>query len=221
MYARRLSLTTGTTTVGIVFRDGVVLAADKRASAGFVISSKRVKKIVEIAPKIYMTTSGLVSDCQILARWLSNHLKMKRYVLGREPLVKEAANLLSVILHSWFKSLLPFVSHLLVAGVDKTGPHLYFLDHTGAVNSAKFLASGSGSPIAYSILEQYYREDLTEEEAVRLAIRAVASAIKRDAATGDGIDVVVIKRDGARTLPPDEVEKYLREIGLSRIEREG
>ena len=222
-YKKISPLITGTTTVGIVFKDGVILAADKRASAEYVISSKRAKKIIEITPRIYITISGLVADCQILARWLRQHLKQRYIIIKREPLVKEAASLLSLVMHSYFKQLLPFISHFLIAGYDRCGPHLYFLDHTGSVNEARigFFSSGSGSPIAYSILETYYNKEMTEEEAIKLAIRAIASAIRRDAATGDGIDCVVITKEGGRRLKPEEIEKYLKEVGLSRIEREG
>ena len=202
----------GTTTVGITFKDGVVLAADKRASAGTFIASKVAKKIHPITRRIAFTISGLVADAQILVRWMKNYMNRLTLMRGREPTVREVANLVSVVMHDYFKSLSPFITHLLIGGYDRRGPHIYFLDHAGGVQEDKYLATGSGSPIAMGILESGYRDDLAEDEAILLALRALSAAMKRDTATGDGIDLVVIKKEGIRTFTPKEIDELLKKI---------
>jgi len=202
----------GTTTVGLVFKDGVVIAADKRASAGTFIASRRAQKIYAITNKIVFTTSGLVADAQILVRWIQNHIRRLTIEREREPLVREVANLTSILMHNYFKSLLPFQVHFIIGGLDVLGPHIFFLDHSGAVQEDKFMATGSGSPIAFGVLEAYYKDRMDQEEAIMLALRALRSAIRRDAATGDGIDLAVITEKGIRFFKPEEIDAYLADL---------
>ncbi|MHA1589904.1 MAG: proteasome subunit beta [Candidatus Njordarchaeales archaeon] len=202
----------GTTTVGVIFRDGVVIAADKRASAGTFIASKKAQKIYAIADRIVFTTSGLVADAQILVRWIQNHVRRLTIERERPPLVKEVANLTAILLHNYFRSLLPFQVHFIIAGLDTFGPHIFFLDHSGAVQEDKFMATGSGSPIAFGVLEAYYKESMAEEEAIRLVLRALRSAIRRDTATGDGIDLAVVTKEGIKFFKPSEIDAYLKDL---------
>jgi len=209
----------GTTTVGLVFRDGVVIAADKRASAGTFIASKKAQKIHPITDKIVFTISGLVADAQILVKWIRNYIRRISIERDRPPLVREVASVTSVLLHTNFRSLLPFLVHFIIGGIDQLGPHIFFLDHTGAAHEDKFMATGSGSPVAYGVLEANYREGIDEDEAVKLALRALRSAIRRDTATGDGIDLVVVKGDGLRFFKPEEIDRYLAD--LDKVIHEG
>jgi len=209
----------GTTTVGVTYPRGVVIAADKRASAGTFIASKKAQKIHPITDNIVFTISGLVADAQILVKWIRNHVKRMSIEQNRPPLVKEVANLTSMLLHNYFRTLIPFMVHFIIGGIDPTGPHIFFLDHTGGAQEDKFISTGSGSPVAYGVLEAEYRRDLTEEDAIKLALRALRSAIKRDAATGDGIDLAVITREGVKVFKPEEIEKYLKDLDV--ILREG
>jgi len=202
----------GTTTVGVVFKDGVVIAADKRASAGTFIASKMAKKVHPITDRIIFTISGLVADAQILIKWIRNYVQRISLERERPPLVKEVASLTSVLLHNNFRSLLPFMVHFIIGGIDQFGPHIYFLDHVGSVHEGKYMSTGSGSPVAYGVLESEYRPDLDERSAISLALRALRSAIKRDAATGDGIDLVVIRPEGYRFFKPNEIEEYLKDL---------
>ncbi len=182
-----------TTTVGLVIRDYVVLAADRRATAGYYIAHKHTRKIVKITDYMAMTTSGLVADAQALADMLREELRYYDVTLGRRPSVEAAANILSAIIYS-VSRLYPYIVQLLLGGYD-TAPRLYMIDWFGTVTSEKYTATGSGSPIALGVIEEGYREDLSLREAIDLAVRAVRSAMERDTATGNGIDVVAIGRD--------------------------
>jgi len=182
----------GTTTVGLIAGDYVVLAADKRATAGTLIASRRVKKIVKITDRAAMTVSGLVADAQALADILREEARFYELTNGVKLSIKGLATLLSNILFSskWF----PYLVQLIVGGYD-VKPRLYTLDPYGSITEDQYTATGSGSPVAYGVLEDYYREDLTVDEAIEVAKRALKSAILRDSATGDGIDVVIIGKD--------------------------
>ncbi len=183
----------GTTTVGLVAGDHVVLAADKRATAGFFIASRKVKKIVKITDYAAMTISGLVADAQTLAEFVREEAKFYELTYNVKPSVKWIANLLSTILFSskWF----PYIVQLIVGGYD-VKPRIYTLDPYGSITEEKYTATGSGSPVAIGIIESEYREDLTLDEAMQLAAKAVKAATLRDVASGDGVDVLAIGKDG-------------------------
>ncbi|MEB3779145.1 MAG: archaeal proteasome endopeptidase complex subunit beta [Desulfurococcales archaeon] len=179
----------GTTTVGIIAGDKVILAADKRATAGMLIASRTVKKIVRLTDYSAMTMSGLVADAQALAEIIRGETRLYELTNGAKLSVRGIATLLSNILFSskWF----PYIVQLIVGGYD-TKPRLYTLDPYGSVTEERYTATGSGSPVAYGVLEESYRDDLSVDEAVEIAARAIRSAILRDAATGDGVDVAII-----------------------------
>lgn len=201
----------GTTTIGLVFKGGVVLGADRRASAGYLIASKRATKIHKITDYAAMTISGAVADAQVLVRWLQARAQTFRLNVERDPTILELVNLLSNVMHSYFKRLIPFVNHFIVAGIDALGSHIIFLDHAGSMQEEKFIATGSGSPIALGVLEDGFRDDLTQDEAIRLALAALRSAILRDVFSGDGLDLAIISHDkGFRKLSPDEINRYIR-----------
>ena len=182
----------GTTTVGLVIRDYVVLAADKRATAGFTIASRSVKKIVKITDYSAMTISGLVADAQALADMVREEARYYELSSGKRLSIYGMATLLANVLSS--SKYFPYLVQLLIGGYD-VAPRLYAIDPYGGVTEEKVTATGSGSPVALGVLEKDYSEDLDLESAVKLAADAVRSAILRDAATGDGIDVTIIGRD--------------------------
>ncbi len=185
-------LTTGTTTVGLTTKDGVVLAADKRATAGFLIASRRAKKIIKLTGYAAMTISGLVADAQALADIVKEEASLYEKTYRKRLSIKGLATVLSNILFSskWY----PYIVQLIVAGYD-IKPRIYTLDPYGSITEEKFTSTGSGSPVALGVLENEYKEDLEIDKAMDLAVRAVGAAISRDAATGDGVDVVVISKD--------------------------
>nr|WP_236698189.1 archaeal proteasome endopeptidase complex subunit beta [Pyrodictium occultum] len=179
----------GTTTVGLRVRDYVVLAADRRATAGYYVAHKRTRKIIRIADYMAVTTAGLVADAQMLAEWLSSHLHYYSMVTGKRMSVSAAAQYLAAILHS--SRLYPYIVQLLLGGYDDR-PRLYNIDWFGSMTEERYVATGSGSPTAIGVIEDGYREDMSLEDAVSLARRAVLSATRRDAFSGNGIDIVAI-----------------------------
>ncbi|MCD6448166.1 MAG: archaeal proteasome endopeptidase complex subunit beta [Thermoplasmata archaeon] len=202
----------GTTTLGLVFKDGIVAAAEHRATMGTLIAHKVAKKIFKIDEHMLLTTAGLVGDAQLLARFL--RVEAELYKLEREETmpVKGAATLMANILNQ--RKFYPYYVQLIIAGVDNTGPHIFSLDAAGGAIEDIYTTTGSGSPYVFGVLEDHYRKDMTEEEAIDLAIRAMTAAMKRDAASGDGMDVVVITKKGYRELSDEEIEERKEKLGL-------
>lgn len=201
----------GTTTVGIVCSDGVVLATERRATMGNFIASKTAKKIYQIDDLVGMTTAGSVGDAQQIVRLIS--VESQLYKMRRqEPMtIKGITTLLSNLLSG--QRYYPLMVQLLIGGVDKNGPGMYSLDAIGGtIEETKAVSTGSGSPIAYGVLEDRYKEDITVEEGVGLAIRALHNAMKRDSASGEGIDVVMITKDRYYRLDEKDVEKRRAEL---------
>jgi len=198
----------GTTTIGIVFADGVILATEKRATMGLMIASKKAKKVYQVADRIGMTTAGGVGDAQQLARILNVECNLYQIRRSRPITVGATATLLSNYLNQ--NRYFPYYVQLLVGGVDEKGPSVYSVDAMGgATKEEEIVATGSGSPMAYGVLEDRYKPGMTEEQAVEIAVRGLKSAMKRDAGSGEGIHVVVITKDKFQTLSEDTIKKYL------------
>jgi proteasome beta subunit len=203
----------GTTTLGIVFAGGVVLATEKRATMGYMIASKKAKKVYQIAERIGMTTAGGVGDAQQLARILTVECNLYQIRRSRPITVGAAATLLSNYLNQ--NRFYPFYVQLLVGGVDEHGPSVYSVDAMGgATKEEEIVATGSGSPMAYGVLEDRFRKDLPEGEAIDIAVRSLKSAMKRDAGSGEGVQVVVITKDKYEVLGEDALRKYLGKNGV-------
>ncbi len=186
-----------TTTVGLVVGDYVVLAADKRATAGVGIYHKRVKKIMRIDDYIAMTISGLVADAEFIVENIRFLVKKYRLDTGRSIRVGSLANYLSLLLNNYLRKY-PYIVQLLLGGYDRDGASLYYLDLYGSISREKYMATGSGSPVAFGVLEEGYNEDLDLDKAVELAYKAVSSAVLRDGFSGEGVDIVVIGPDTYR-----------------------
>ncbi len=197
---------TGTTTVGIVCKDAVVLAADKKSTMGFLVASKDTEKILQLDDHIAMTTAGVSGDTQALHRYIRAELKLYKLKEERRIPVEAAANLIANILYA--RRFYPYIVQLIVGGYD-TQPRLYSFDMAGAIQEEKeYFSTGSGSPTAFGVLEDKYQPDMSVEEAKKLAVRAVRAATKRDVASGGrGIDVVVIDKEGFHRVPENEVKK--------------
>ncbi|NLO77686.1 MAG: archaeal proteasome endopeptidase complex subunit beta [Methanomicrobiales archaeon] len=187
-------VTKSTTTVGLVFHDGVVLATERRATMGTMIASKRAKKVYQIADRIGMTIAGGVGDAQTLARLMQVECSLYQIRRGREMTVGAAASLLSNVLNQ--NRYYPYYVQLLVGGFDVNGPSVYSVDAMGgASKESDIVSTGSGSPFAYGVLEDRFEEDMDEETAKSLAIRALRAAIRRDSASGESMSIVVITKD--------------------------
>ena len=188
-------LKTGTTTVGVVCKDGVVIAADKRATAGNLIVDKRAEKVHLINENVAVTIAGTVSDAQLLIKLIRAELKLKEIRTSKLPSMKESANLLGGLLYSNIRrpSMLPGIAHFLMGGKDKLGTHLYDLFPDGSVTKVRdFISSGSGSVFAYGVLETQWNPEITIEEAIPLVTKAINTAIRRDSCSGNGLDVVAV-----------------------------
>jgi proteasome beta subunit len=192
-------LKTGTTTVAIIAKDCVIMAADRRATAGTMIADKTVDKVKPVTKYIVVTTAGSVSDLQLLFKYLSAELKIKHIRGGREPTIREAANLLS----SWVYHLIRSsggVAHFLIGGYDDA-PKLFDVFPDGSLmEQNEYVTSGSGSVFALGVLEAQYKKNMTQEEGVQLIIRAMNASLARDSASGNGIDVYVIDKSGNKRV---------------------
>jgi len=184
----------GTTTVGLICRDSVVLASEKRATMGSFIASKAARKIYQIDDRMGMTTAGIVGDAQTLVRLVSVEARLYK-TRRQEPMtVKAMTTLLSNVLSG--QRMFPYLVQLLVGGIDRNGAHIYSVDPFGGnTDEREIAATGSGSPIAYGVLEDKYSADMSLEEGVALATQALRSAMKRDSASGEEIEIVTITKD--------------------------
>jgi len=194
---------TGTTTVALVCKDGVVLCADKRVTSGYLVAYKKYEKIVQITDNIAVTVAGTVSDVQLLTKLLRAELKLKDLRTNREVMVKEAVNLLSSMVYNNIRkmSMIPGISHFVLGGKDKEGIHAYDIGADGSTTYIdEYTSSGSGSVMAYGVLETLYKKDMTVEEGVKLGAKAINAAVQRDIASGNGIDIVSITKDGAKKV---------------------
>jgi proteasome beta subunit len=186
----------GATTIGVVCKDGVILASEKRVSYGYMVVSKGGKKVFKITENIGAACAGLVSDMQILVREVEAYANLFSLDVGRTITVRSAAKLMSNLLFN--RRLAPLITQTIVGGTDDEGASLYVLDILGSVIPDKYAVVGSGTEIAMGVLEEGYRENLTMEEAKDLVVRSIKSAISRDVMSGDGIDFLFITKDGTK-----------------------
>jgi proteasome beta subunit len=203
----------GTTTVGLVCSDGVVLATDTRVTAGGFIAHRRGKKLLKIDDNIAMTISGGVADAQNVVDTLKYYTNLYRMERGRPMPVKAAAQVVSNMLFS--SRLYPFIADVLVGGVDTTGGSIYNVDIFGSINNEKMMATGSGSPVAYGVLESEFKEGLTVAKAYPLAAKAIIAATKRNVATGDHFDVAILDKQGFREISEEEKGRLLAQFTSS------
>jgi proteasome beta subunit len=184
----------GATTVGVVFHDGVILASEKRVAYGYLIVSKGVKKVFKITDQIGAACAGLVGDMQILAREVEAQANLYSMDVGRKIPVRAAAKLTANILFN--RRYAPLITQTIVGGLDEEGPSLFVLDVLGSLIPDKYAVVGSGTEIAIGIVEEGYKEGMKLKDAKDLVTRAIKSAISRDVMSGDGIDFLIITKEG-------------------------
>ncbi len=194
----------GTTTVAVVCKGGIVMAADRRATAGGLIVNKKTEKVQLITDTMAITMAGTVSDAQLLTKLIKAEVNLKKIRTGRMPSVKETANLLANMVYSNIRkfSIIPGIAHFLMGGVDDEGYHVYDIFADGSVTEIDdYITSGSGSVMAYGVFETLYKKDLSLDEGVKLAVKCINAAIQRDSYSGNGIDVVTItKAEGVKKV---------------------
>jgi proteasome beta subunit len=196
----------GTTTIGVVCEDGVILGSDSRVTMGYYVAHKHGKKVYQIDEHLAMTIAGSVADAQKAVDILITNARLYRVNLGRPLPVSSAARLLSNLLFSVRGALL---AQVLVGGVDDTGSHVFSIDPFGSLTEEKCVSTGSGSPVAYGILEDKYREGASVKEMLPVIVKAVNAAMKRDSASGDGFNIAVIDSKGYRELGEKEKKQLL------------
>jgi len=184
----------GATTIGAVFNDGVILASEKRVAYGYLIVSKGVKKVFKITEQIGAACAGLVGDMQILTREVEAQANLYSMDVGRKVSVRSAAKLMANILFN--RRYAPLITQTIVGGLDEEGPSLYVLDVLGSLIPDKYAAVGSGTELAIGVLEEGYNESMKLKEIKELVTHAIKSAISRDVMSGDGIDFLIITKDG-------------------------
>jgi proteasome beta subunit len=195
----------GTTTVGIVCKDGVILGSDTQAIY-YYIASKNVRKILKIDDMIGVTISGTLGDPQALLRVIKAEATLYKFRREESISVKGITTLLARILNE--QRFFPYLTILIVGGVDRRGPQMFTLDPLGGqIEEKKFASTGSGSIVAYGVLEDRYRENMSIDEGIDLTIRALHNALKRDSGSGGGIDIVKITPEGYVKLEESEVKK--------------
>ncbi|MBI5060706.1 MAG: archaeal proteasome endopeptidase complex subunit beta [Candidatus Aenigmarchaeota archaeon] len=201
-------LETGTTTVGIVCKDAVVVAAESKSTMGYLVSSKNAQKVYQVDDKIAVTTAGGAGDTQAVIRMLKAEINLYKTTRNTEFTVKAAGTLLANLLNA--NRYYPYIAMLIIAGHDKEGFHLYTIDPVGGLEEDKYAATGSGSPMAYGVLENEYREGMARDEGVRLLVRSIRSARERDIFSGGRINVIVIDKNGLEVVPEEKIREFAK-----------
>jgi proteasome beta subunit len=186
----------GATTVGIVCKDGVILASERRVNYGYFIMSKSGKKVFKIADTVGAACAGIIADMQILVREVAAHLNIYSYEREQSVTVRTAAKLMGSLLFE--RRYFPYLAQTIVGGADETGNKLYVLDPLGSVIEDKFTSVGSGSEIAMGLLESEFKEGISLDDGRALARKAIKAASARDIASGEGIDMLIITSTGLK-----------------------
>jgi proteasome beta subunit len=193
----------GTTTCALTCKDGVVLAADTRASAGLFIADRHVMKIQKVDRHLAMTIAGGVADAQNLVDTMRYNSNLYRFQNKELMPVKSAARLCSNVLFN--QRYFPYYVQIIMAGYTHgEGSQIYNIDLFGSMTTEKFISTGSGSPVAYGYLESEFKDGMSVNDAYKVAMQAIAAAIRRNAGTGDNINVVIIDNNGYRELTKEQ-----------------
>lgn len=212
---KKSMLKTGTSILGIVCTDGVVLASDRQVSAGNIVMSKDFQKIIQINDYLLTAITGSVSDAQFLMRLVSAELRIKEIKNKRRPTVKESASLLSMITYRSIRnpSMIPSIVGTLVAGVDEDGKSkLYSVEPAGGISEVKDYDAnfGSGMPYILGLLERGYKNDMNVKQGVQLAIEALKSSTQRDTGSGYGIDIYTFTKEGVKKVVSQEIQSVFK-----------
>jgi len=203
-----MEMKTGTTTLGLIYKDGVILAADKRVSADHIVAHKNAEKVNKLSDRIGITIAGLVADAQELIKIMQSEIELHDIRAGKPMSTDAAVGLLGSILFNNRMSLNIFYAEFIVGGYDDK-PKLFTLDEVGSQAPDKYTVTGSGGVFALGVLQAEYKDDMDEEEAIKLAYRAINTAMQRDVYTGEAVDIAIINKKGYRKLTQEEIEKIV------------
>ncbi|MCL2509841.1 MAG: proteasome subunit beta [Methanomassiliicoccaceae archaeon] len=201
-------LKTGTTTIGMKVKDGVVIASDQRATMGNIIAHSDVQKVYQISDNLGMTIAGVVGDAQLVVRYIQSEVSIYSMKRGSPMSVTAAATLVANVMRNGF------YLGLIVAGHDTTGGHVFSIDAAGGYIEDKFVSIGSGSTVALGSLEASYKANMSKKDAIDVAITALNSARRRDSATGDGMLISFIGPKGYEEIPQDQIKARCGELGF-------
>ncbi|XP_063000781.1 proteasome subunit beta type-7 [Elgaria multicarinata webbii] len=192
---------TGTTIAGVVFKDGIVLGADTRATEGMVVADKNCSKIHYISPNIYCCGAGTAADTEMTTQMISSNMELHSLSTGRLPRVVTANRMLKQML---FRYQGYIGAALVLGGVDVTGAHLYSIYPHGSTDKLPYVTMGSGSLAAMAVFEDKFKPDMEEEAAKQLVRDAIAAGIYNDLGSGSNIDLCVLRKDKLDFLRPYE-----------------
>lgn len=202
------TLKTGTTTIGLKLKDGVILASDQRATMGNLIAHSHVQKVYQLADNLGMTIAGVVGDAQLMVRYMQSEIAIYSMKKGAPMSVNAAATLLATVIRQGF------YLGTIVGGYDSTGGHIFSIDGAGGYIEDNVMSVGSGSTFALGALEALYKDGMTKDEGIDAAITALNSARRRDNCTGDGMLVSYIGPDGYESIPRDEIVSRCTRLGF-------
>ncbi|MFX1235671.1 MAG: proteasome subunit beta [Promethearchaeota archaeon] len=186
----------GAASIAVKCKDGVVLGSDRRATWGYTVINKSTQKVFKITDHIGLCAYGLIGDFQILVKILRAQANLYELDASERINTQSLAKLVSNFLYS--RKMMPLYTNLVVAGMDKDGPKLYTLDAIGSLIPDDYGAAGTGMLFSYGILEAEYKKDMTVMEGEKLVEKTIRNAIKRDAMSGNGIDLLIITKDGTK-----------------------
>lgn len=210
-------LTSGTSLVGIVCKGGIVMAGDRKTTAGgHIVMSKNTQKVTAITDYLVISGTGTASDIELAKKLIKAQLKLKELRDKERPTVKEAANMIAMTSYKNIRqpSMIPFMAGLMVGGFDKNGEtELYSIEPAGSVMKVRDFDANfsSGMPYILGLLERMYKPGLSIEEGIELSIEAVKASSERDTASGYGVDVFTITKDGIKHVSKQKIEQVYKE----------
>jgi len=210
-------LSSGTSLVGIVCKDGVVMAGDRKTTAGGqIVMNKNTQKVCQLNNYLVISGTGTSSDIELAKKLITAQLKLKQLKDKQTPTVKEAANMIAMTSYKNIRqpSMIPFMAGLMVGGLNENNEaELYSVEPAGSVMVVEDFDANfsSGMPYILGLLERMYKPGLSMEEGVELAIDAIKASSERDTASGHGVDVFTITKDGIKHVAKQRVEKLYKE----------
>jgi len=211
-------LKTGTVTIGIVCKDGIVLAADRRTSfggqGGVSYLAGKAKKVLDISKKLIATMAGVASDAKKVASIIGAEIRLKELKTREEVSVKEAAHLTANMVFQNIRtpSMIPSISHFLLAGYDSKGTHLYDISPDGYIEEVKdYAVSGAGLMQVHPILDSEYKKEISLQDGIKLAVKSINAAMKREPSVGAGLDIYTIKDGEIKEVLAQEAVLELRD----------